>query len=85
MALLFLNPKPQVNEEIYIITDECFREQRGFRVLFSNFMDFAQNDYPKLWRTPIYFFQALDMIIFAEQSKKLVLLSHEGWIARLTK
>jgi hypothetical protein len=78
MALLFSPKTPIVDESVFIITDECFREQRGFRVRFKELLAFAQKDYPQLWQSHAHFFQPLDMIFLAEQSRLLVLLHHEG-------
>ena len=76
--MLFTPRSPKPDEPVFALTDECFREQKGFRLQFGDLLEFAREDYPKLWQPRVHFFQPLDMIFLAEQSRLLVLLHHEG-------
>jgi len=78
LQLLFSPQKPNSGENVFIITDDCFSDRRGFIVNAHDLLDFARNHYPKVWHSPATFFQPLDMIFFAEKSKLLVLLHHSG-------
>jgi hypothetical protein len=78
VTLLFSPKRPKINEAILIVTDECFQEQKGFRVLFGDLPAFARHDYPQMWRPIVHLFQPLDLVFIAEESRLLVLLYHEG-------
>ncbi|MBI1178326.1 hypothetical protein GC207_12895 [bacterium] len=78
LSLLFSPKQPGSDEPLFIVTDECFRERKGFSVPFGDLAAFARDLYPQLWQPRVHFFQPLDMIFLAEESKLLVLLYHEG-------
>lgn len=80
IGLLFSPRKPAVDEQVLVVTDECFCEapHKGFSVRFGDLLVFARDVYPTIMRLPMDFFQPSDTIFCAERSKLLVMLHHEG-------
>lgn len=80
IRLLFSPRRPAADERVFAVTDECIWESRhqGFSVRFGDLAVFARDVYPTIMSRPMDFFQPSDTIFFAEQSKLLVMLHHEG-------
>lgn len=81
VKLLFSPRRPSDDETVVVVTDECFygTEQRGFSFRFRDLLAFAQDVYPHLVPRPMDFFQPLDIIFIAEESRLLIILHHEGY------
>lgn len=86
MSILFSPLAPKPEERIYAITDECVWEgkQLGFSLAFKDLLPFAEWVYPTIMSRPMDFFQASDTIFFAEASRLLILLHHEGHRVQFT-
>lgn len=80
VSILFSPRRPSPNESIMAVTHECFyaSERCGFLLRFGDLLPFARDVYPHLVSPPKDFFQPLDMVFVAEQSKLLVMLHHGG-------
>jgi len=86
MSILFTPLAPKREEKIFAITDECFWEGKelGFSLAFGDLLAFAEGVYPGIMSRAMDFFQPSDTVFFAEGSKLLILLHHEGHRVQFT-
>lgn len=70
--------KFDTEEPIVIISDECFRDQRAYKIPTDKLKEFAEQTYPNLHRMELI--QPLDLIFIQPSTRSIVMIHHEGTV-----
>lgn len=68
----------ETQEPVVIISDECFKKQKAYKVPSEKLIEFAESTYPSIH--DMDFVQPLDLIIIQPSSKTISMIHHEGLI-----
>jgi len=66
----------KTEDPIIIITDECFKDQKAFKIPTNRLKEFAEQTYPRLYNMDLI--QPLDLIFIQPSSKSISMIHHEG-------
>jgi len=68
----------ETEEPIIVISDDCFKEQKAYKVPSKKLIEFAESTYPSLHDRDLI--QPLDLIFIQPSSKRISMIHHEGII-----
>ncbi|MEM7372392.1 MAG: hypothetical protein AAF587_27480 [Bacteroidota bacterium] len=68
----------ETEEAVIIISDECFKEQKAYKVSGEKLVEFAETMYPSLHDMDLI--QPLDLIFIQPSDKTISMIHHEGLI-----
>jgi hypothetical protein len=73
----------QPEGKIYIVTDECFEDQKAFVVEYSDLKEFIQEIYPEIYQMD--FEQPFDFIFVNPEKEIFSMIHHEGLVTQYRK
>ena len=68
----------QSEEPLIIISDECFEDQKAFKIPTNKIKEFAEKTYPMLYNMKLI--QPFDLIFIQPSTKTISMIHHEGII-----
>lgn len=68
----------ETEESIIVISDDCFEEQKAFKIPSNKLIEFAESTYPSLYDMDLI--QPQDLIFIQPSNKRISMIHHEGLI-----
>ena len=68
--------KLETEDPIIIISDECFKDQKAYKIPTNKLKEFAERTYPKLYNMDLI--QPFDLIFIQPSTKLISMIHHEG-------
>ena len=64
----------------FIVTDECFKDEKAYAVKSNEIIEFAENIYPELHG--MNFIQPFDILLINAKNKRISMIHHEGQLMK---
>jgi len=68
----------ETEESLIVISDDCFKEQKAFKVSSNKLIEFAESNYPSIYKMKLV--QPLDLIFIQPSNKRISMIHNEGLI-----